>query len=376
MTIFEIIITIVLIALIVIIGYFAYQQKENKQQPNFDTTPIKEALARMESDLKNNFSGLTNDQKEAISKWTIALEKLGTNDTSINNLKQQLENLVKFSDEKFTAVNTNQSDSALKLNQAFLKLEENLKNIDTLKTNVQSLNNIFYNTKSRGNLGEFALNSILTNILGENSKVWETQSRLNVEDNKSQTGNIDVLINMGEKEKIAIDAKFPLEQYQAINKAISENVDPTLVNANKVKFKAAVKDKIKEVKKYINVKNNITHAILFVPSEAIFSYLNNDMQEIFDDSFRERIWICSPTTLAALLHIISQIQKDHELNKNIIKVKKIINEIGDEYYRFNQRWEVIKKKLLDNETAIKNLDTTINKIQVKQEKLNDFNLEE
>ncbi|WP_425289606.1 DNA recombination protein RmuC [Spiroplasma endosymbiont of Nebria brevicollis] len=53
--------------------------------------------------------------------------------------------------------------------------------------------------------------------------------------------------------------------------------------------------------------------------------------EIFDVSFRERVWICSPTTLAYSFHIISQIQKDYELNKNISKVKKVINEIKDDY---------------------------------------------
>ncbi len=181
---------------------------------------------------------------------------------------------------------------------------------------------------------------------------------------------------MGEKEKIAIDAKFPLEQYRAINKAIAQKADPTLLKINNDKFKIAVKDKIKEVKKYINVKNNITNAILFVPSEAIFSYLTDEMQEIFDVSFRERVWICSPTTLAYSLHIISQIQKDYELNKNISKVKKVIIEIKDEYQRFNTRWEVIKKKLLDNEKIIRELDITINKIKDKQEKLEDFDLDE
>ncbi len=65
-----------------------------------------------------------------------------------------------------------------------------------------------------------------------------------------------------------------------------------------------------------------------------------------------------------------------EVRKNISKVKKVIIEIKDEYQRFNTRWEVIKKKLLDNEKIIRELDITINKIKDKQAKLEDFDLDE
>ncbi|WP_308149572.1 hypothetical protein [Spiroplasma sp. AdecLV25b] len=144
MIITETIILVILVFLIVLITYFGIKLiNKHKEKLSFDSEPLKETLIRMENDLKNNFTGLTSDQKEAISKWTTALEKLGNNDTSINNLRNQLEGLVKFSDEKFSVVNEKQSTNTNKLSEAFLKLEENLKNIDTLKTDVQSLNSIF-----------------------------------------------------------------------------------------------------------------------------------------------------------------------------------------------------------------------------------------
>lgn len=367
MNILLIIILVVLILLIILIIYFGISKK-NSEPINIDN--IKETLQRIEADLKNEFGVLTEDQKTSIAKWTSALDKLGTTDNSIKLLKEELQNLNNLS-------NNNQINNTRIITTLVNKIDENLDGIKTLRTNVQDLNNIFYSSRHRGTLGEFSLNSILSNILGENSKIWETQHKLIVDENKSTSGNVDALIRTGDgSENIAIDAKFPLDKYKEIQKIINGKESESALKISQNSFREAIKSKIKEVKKYINHKNKITNAILFVPSEAIFSYLISEMNEIFENSFKEKVWICSPTTLSAVLHVLFQVQKDYELNKNIIKVKQLIISINTEYSRFNERWIQVKKKILDNQNEIKNLDITIEKIQNQQDKLDTFKLED
>lgn len=364
-----ILLVIILIFLLIIIFYFLNKKPKETSEINIDN--LKETIHRIEEDLKNNFGVLSQDQKTIIEKWAVALQKLDINDISIKSLKTELENLATLSDSK-------QASSIEKITKLTSKLDENLNNINILKTNVQDLNNIFYNSRSRGTLGEFSLNSILVNILGENSKIWEKQYTLVVDGNRSEKGKVDALIRTGDgSENIAIDAKFPLDKYDEMQKIINNKESDSSYKISEKAFKIAVKNKIMEVKKYINHKNKITNAILFVPSEAVFYYLiSSDMKDIFENSFKDKVWICSPTTLSAVLHMLFQVQKDYELNKNIIKVKELIVRINNEYKKFDERWKAVKKKILDNQKELKELDITIEKINKNQEKLEAFDLKE
>lgn len=57
-------------------------------------------------------------------------------------------------------------------------------------------------------------------------------------------------------------------------------------------------------------------------------------------------------------------------------MKEIITEIANEYRLFNKRWIEVKKKILENQEEIKNLDITFDKIQTKQTKLDEFDLDD
>lgn len=368
MSIFEIIIMILMLLIIVLLIILWFKSKKTNSELN--VKHLNESVTRLETDLKNNFSTLTQEQKTNIEKWSEALTKIGSNDSNIIDLKQKLDNLLNTS-------NSNQHTNLEKLTDTVNKLDINSKYIDELKNKISNLNSIFISQKKRGTLGEFSLDLILSNILGENSKIWKKQCDLFVDKNRSDKGKADAIIyTNGENENIVIDAKFPLDKYLQMEENIMKEVDNSIVTRNKSDFLKAVNDKLKEIKKYFDPRNKIGNAIMFVPSEAVFYFIIQESNDLFDKSFKERIWICSPTTLSIVLYTILQSQKDYELNKNIVKVKSLISSISNEYRLFDERWEAVKKKIIDNQAELRNLDITIQKIQDKQSKLNDYDLEE
>ena len=76
-----------------------------------------------------------------------------------------------------------------------------------------SLNTLLTDKKSRGTFGEINLYQILYSVFGDNKKLYETQKTL------SNTTIVDAVIYAPEPlGAIGVDSKFPLENYQRIDR--------------------------------------------------------------------------------------------------------------------------------------------------------------
>lgn len=81
--------------------------------------------------------------------------------------------------------------------------------IETLSTDIVSLQSILTDKKTRGIFGEVNLKHIMSNIFGENDKVYKMQYSFN-----NDTIVDCALFAPDPLGVIGIDSKFPLENYQ------------------------------------------------------------------------------------------------------------------------------------------------------------------
>ena len=250
------------------------------------------------------------------------------------------------------------------------KIDEAQKNIEKLSSNVVSLQHILTDKKTRGTFGEVQLNHILTSIFGDNNnKVFETQATL------SNGKIVDVLLHvpdpMGD---LAIDSKFPLENYRRM--VDKDSTDALRHEATK-KFKSDLKKHVDDIAtKYIIPTETSDQAVMFIPAEAIFAELNAYHEDIIDYAQRKRVWIASPTTLMSLLTTVQVLLRNVERDKYSKVIQQELIRLGDEFKRYQERWDKLSRNIDTVNKSVKEIHTTSNKIGKRFEEISNVKITE
>jgi DNA recombination protein RmuC len=161
---------------------------------------------------------------------------------------------------------------------------------------------------------------------------------------------------------MAVDAKFPLENY--LRMVDGESDDVAKKEATK-EFAKNVKKHIDDIaSKYIIPNETADQAILFLPAEAIFSEVHAYHPELVHYAAKKRVWIASPTTLLAMLSTVQSVLLTIERNKHMDEIHQEINKLGEDFSRYEERWEDLSRHL---GTVQKDVD----KLHISSQKLSD-----
>lgn len=327
---------------------------------NINESNITERLGKMETTVVKELSEFNKHLTQDLNK-------------DFNELNGKLENRLFLINEK---VNERLDENFEKTNKTFVnvlerlsKIDEAQKKIDLLSNDIVSLQSVLTDKKTRGIFGEVNLKHILVSVFGENNtRIYELQYKL-------ENGTIaDCMLFAPEPlGNIAIDSKFPLENYQAmVNKNNSEVVRG---NAEKL-FKADMKKHIDAIAdKYIIPGVTSDQAILFLPAEAIFAEVNAYHQDIIDYAYQRRVWITSPTTLISTLTTIEIIMKNMDRDKYAREIQKELQILGVEFKRYKERWDKLSRSIESVSRDVKDIHTTTNKITTKFDSISKAEME-
>jgi DNA recombination protein RmuC len=226
------------------------------------------------------------------------------------------------------------------------------KNITELSSQVVSLQDILSNKQSRGAFGEIQLADLVRNILPPNA--YEFQATL--ADNR----RVDCLLHLPNPPgAIAIDAKFPLENFHALNAAKDDA-------ASALARKALASDVQKHVRdiaeKYIVPGETAESALMFLPSEAIYAELHANLPAVVEYSWKARVWIVSPTTLMATLNTVRAILKDSRMRDQAHVIQKEVGLLLSDVNRLDSRVGKL-------ETHFRQADENIRQVRISAEKI-------
>lgn len=299
---------------------------------------------------KENIKDLT-EFKDGLSKEIVYnFEKMN------KRIEDQMESINKRVEERLNDGFKKTNETFTNIVQRLTKIDEAQKNIEKLSTDVVSLQHLLTDKKTRGTFGEVQLNHILSSIFGENnSKVFGTQVTL------SNGKIVDALIYLPEEMgNLAVDSKFPLENYQRmVDREITERERELATRA----FKSDMKKHVDAIaSKYIIPTETSDQAVLFVPAEAIFAEINAYHQEIVDYAQRKRVWIASPTTLMSLLTTVQVLLRNVERDKYAKIIQEELVRLGAEFNRYQERWDKLSRNIDTVNKSVKEIHTTSNKI--------------
>lgn len=295
-------------------------------------------------------------------------EELGQYSSSVNQqlqqdfakLNERIEfNLLRINDK----VNERLDQSFNKTNETFqnilvrlAKIDEAQKKIESLSTDIVSLQNLLSDKKSRGTYGEVQLYQIMAAVFGEkNDRIYQTQYKL------SNGTIVDAMLFAPEPlGNLPIDSKFPLENYQRmIDRDLSE-IERQLAQKQ---FKLDVKKHIDDIyQKYVTPEETSDQAILFLPAEAIFAEINAYHQDLVAYSQRKRVWLVSPTTFMSTLTTIQVILNNLERDQHALVIQQELNKLGDEFKRYKDRWDKLSKHIDSVSKDVKEIHITTEKI--------------
>ena len=322
---------------------------------NINESNITERLGRLEVNMMKSMGDFKNDLSHSLND-------------DFTKLNEQVERRLLAVNEK---VNERLDQNFEKTNKTFMnvierlsKIDEAQKKIETLSTDIVSLQSILTDKKTRGIFGEVNLKHILSSVFGEkNDSIYRLQYTLS-------TGVIAdcVLFAPEPLGTIAIDSKFPLEHYQMmVDKKLSVEMRE---NYEKM-FKQDMKKHIDAISnKYIISGETSDQAILFLPAEAIFAEVNAYHSDIIEYAYKKRVWITSPTTLISTLTVIEMIIKNMERDKYTSVIHEELNKLGIEFARYKERWDKLARSIQTVNKDVESVSITADKISKKFDTIN------
>ena len=122
----------------------------------------------------------------------------------------------------------------------------------------------------------------------------------------------DCLISFdGLKQKIAIDAGFPMEAFHELPSRDAVRRNLPQAKAAEDSFRRGILRSILEAAdRCIAAPETADSCLLFLPSEAAYTILHDRFPDLVRDSQRARVWLCSPSTLMGTLNLIRNLLPD------------------------------------------------------------------
>ncbi len=214
------------------------------------------------------------------------------------------------------------------------QLNERLAVIDTAQTNLTklssemvSLKDILSNKQARGAYGQGRMEAIIRD--GLHSSAYSFQTTL------SNGSRPDCLISLPENEmSVVIDAKFPLEAYNALKKCGPED-DP---RPHEQRFRADVSRHVKDIAEKYLIKGE-THetAIMFVPSESIYADLHETFEDVIQRAHRSHVIITSPNVLMLLVQTMQAVFKDARMREQAVVIQTEVVRLMEDVSRMHDR---------------------------------------
>ena len=311
-----------------------------------------ELIAQVESQKTQDLETFINRIKESFG--SLSLEALSKNTEEFLKLagetlskqtqigEKELEGKKKLIDQTLEAmkgelqkvqdlVTQFEKDRERKFGELANQLKFTAEQAGKLQETVNKLHTALANTKVRGQWGERMAEDLLRLagfIEGINYQKQKTSAKA--------TTRPDYTFLLPQNLKVNMDVKFPLDNYLRYLDAEEPQKEEY-----KNQFLRDVKRRIKEVttKDYINPEENtVDYVIVFIPNEQVYAFINENDRSVLDEALQNKVILCSPITLYAVLAVIRQAVDNFKLEQTAAKILSLLG-------AFNKRWNEFLKSL-------------------------------
>lgn len=392
------IIIIVLLAIVIVMQIVTFikanAKKEDKNEVVLDNLKdLKKDQDTLKIDVIKEISEGQFKNQETIRRSLMEMQestekRLLANSTTVNkSISEGLSTIQEATDRKLSEIQKNvdaKLDKNLneRLDESFKQVGERLESLykslgelKSLENGVISLNKTLSNVKARGVYGEMALENILANIL--DSSQYET----NVATKPRSNERVEFAVKIPDKDNkgfiyLPIDSKFPADIYGKVLEA-AENADTIALKLAITELKTRIKKEAMTIRdKYISPPNTTDFAIMFLPTEGLYSEVLRIDGLVEECQEKCKIVIAGPTTLTALLNSLSVGFKYLTVNKKSEEIMKLLGNFKGQFEKFNDLITRTQNRISDAQKAADQLRDRSSMIQKKLDKVELVSYEE
>jgi DNA recombination protein RmuC len=329
------------------------QQKSREQFDHHQIQSLKliqDSMQNALTEVRNQVSAILNQNTQRLTEQVDKLTQ-ATQD-KLKEISQEVNKQLSTGFEKTTSTFTD-------VVKRLAIIDEAQKKITELSGNVTSLQAILSDKKSRGAFGEIQLQNLLQNML--------PSSQFALQHTFSNGKRVDCLLLLPEPTgNIAIDAKFPLENYRKIQNAGNDTDKKTA----ETQFRIDIKKHIQDIaEKYIIENETSDGAILFIPAEAIFAEIHANYEDLIEFAHQKRVWLTSPTTMMAILTTARAVLKDAATRQQIHIIQEHLIALGKDFGRFQERMDNLSKHISQAHKDVEEVHVSSQKLTSRFQKI-------
>lgn len=337
---------LILILLVIVLGFISLfiflQNKLNKGASNEEVENlVHKVFSLSTTKIAEQSKQVLESEKENIKLDMENKQKI------IEKLVKQLQDDMKTRQEEIRNV---EQDRSKKFGQLASQLDEHRKLTKELETSTTQLAKILSNNQTRGAWGERIIEDLLTSQGLVEGIHYVRQKTLGDSNLKP-----DITLLLPNERFVPVDVKFPYSEIQKMSTAETK--------ANKEshlkQFSRDLKTKIEKVSEYISPEENtLDYAILFVPNEMVFSFINQKFPELVDEAMQRRVIIVSPFTFLIVSRTVIESYRNFMLDDRLREVIQYIEAFTNEWGRFRDQFEKYGRAIDTLKTAYEDMTGT------------------
>lgn len=338
------------------------QATQSEHREKFDANQL-QGLKLIQDSLQQ---GLSHHRQHMASHFSDQVETINKAISQLNQTTQkQLERIE-------TRVEQKLSEGFEKTNATFTDVVKRLaiidaaqKEISKLSSNVIDLQEVLTDKRARGAFGEMQLWNLIRDLIPE--------SHVDFQKTLSNGRRADCVLLLPEPTgMMAIDAKFPLENYK---KMLDHRSQPERMKTFESQFKQDIKKHIDDISsKYIIPPETADSAMMFMPSEALFSEIHSYHSSLVQYAQQKRVWMVSPTTMMAVLTTAASVLKDAATRKQVNLIQQHLVALGKDFGRFRLRMQQLAKHIEQAHQDANQVHITSQKIASRFDKIEQVEL--
>jgi DNA recombination protein RmuC len=280
----------------------------------------------------------------------------------LGQVRHELQAGVASSGQLASSAQTAMAQQLQASNEAIRKISTQLAEVQQsgrdLSQSAQTLQNVLGGAKTRGSLGEVALERLLEDALPQSA--YETQFRF-----VSTGAIVDAIVHLGER-LLSIDSKFPLEAYRRLVETGSDA---------RREFCTAVRkhaDSIAE--KYILPdEQTFDYALMFVPSEGVYYELlmSEDAKYGQLDGYcrSKHVFPVSPNTFYACLSAIASSLQGQKIAENARHLMASLEGLKKQFESFGDVYDKLGNHLRHAQQSYEDADSKLSRARNSLEQL-------
>jgi len=229
-----------------------------------------------------------------------------------------------------------QKDGAAQHGQLITNLRAATASNQVLAETTQHLREALASPKARGQWGERMADDVLRTAGMVEGITYRKQTGI-------AGGSIpDVTFMLPGGRDLHMDVKFPVDNYLRHLEADNDHDRDVAAKA----FLRDVRNRVKELsgRDYINADDTLDEVLLFIPNESVWAFIHEQDPQLIDLAMGQRVVLCSPVSLFAVLAVIRQAVDQTRLARTSDEILQCLSAFRQQWTKYADAVDTVEKR--------------------------------